>query len=85
MLTRAQRELVAQAYGLGMAKGVNHVLDLIEEGVAAEDLQWRAMQRVTRTRKQHRAGLAAEERFEALQQQPRGPQLFLVNGKARPL
>jgi hypothetical protein len=75
---------VAQAFGLGMAKGVNHVLDLIEEGVAAEDLHWRAMQRVARTRKQHLAGLGAEERFETLQQQPRGPQLFLVNGKARP-
>jgi hypothetical protein len=84
MFTRRERELIVVAYGRGLARGMNQVLDLIEQGVQGEALREQATQVITRTREQHKAGLKVAERFpELVQQPPRGPRLFLVNGKAR--
>jgi hypothetical protein len=71
-----QDGMIVEAYGMGMERGADVVLDLIEKGIRGDALRERATQRVAHARERYQAGLEAER----LSQQQRGPRLFLVNG-----
>jgi hypothetical protein len=79
MPTRQERELAAAAYGLGLTKRANEVLEPIQQGVTGDALRDQAIGRITCIAEQHQAGLKVAERFPELLQQPqRGPRSFLV-------
>jgi hypothetical protein len=64
-MTKSEIELVVMAYTTGMARGADHVLDLIDDGFTGDALRERVMRRIEVHRDRYQAGLEA---FESLRE-----------------
>jgi hypothetical protein len=62
-MTKSEIELVVMAYNMGMARGADHVFDLLDDGFTGEALRERAIRRIAVHCDRYQAGL---EVFDAL-------------------
>jgi hypothetical protein len=62
-MTKSEIKLVVMAYTMGMARGADHILDLIDDGFTGDALRATAMRRIEVHRDRYQADL---EIFESL-------------------